>query len=599
MRARISRRISHVAVLAIASALATVATGPASAQDPAAPPEPAPASRKPTLAASVTTEFPVSEHRVLDVDGDGRADLVAIGVAGEVRVWRHDAATGRIADAPTGTLVLADPGRSLIAIADVLGTGRAQLAVLTRQGLFAHPVGADGAFQRGGILVSKDVRLKLRTGRPRFADVTRDVNGDGRIDVLVPRADSCELWLAGAPAAQADGTPAVPTLRLAATVKIDVQRERSIERGALSDLLESTFRIPALRIADVNGDRRADLAVEDGKRRAFHLAREDGSLPADADVQVDLAIFEDTTPKAEVQLGRTLAGSDDQRFETADLDADGIPDYVIAHRRKVWIFRGRATGPQFTEPSQVLRVSEDVTAMMLLRLDADERPDLLLMRVQVPTVATLLRGLVASWDIDVAALGYANRGGDGFETNPKWKGGLAIRLPAILGVLKDPDALIRKFESVSGKFRTGVDGDFDGDGRGDIAIADSTGEGGAPGRIGLWYAPAEKHGGTNGNASGGIDGESDEENAVADVFFGAEDRVWDLDRILGWLGSIADQHAAKLTGGRAADTTIPLRPVASAAFQRCVAGNLDGVRGDEVVVVYELEDRRAVFEVWR
>ncbi len=598
MRARISRRTPHritrAAVLVIASALAAA---PASAQDPAAPPEPAAASRRPTLAASVTTEFPVSEHRVLDVDGDGRADLVAIGVAGEVRVWRHDTATGRIAGAPTGTLVLSDPGRSLIAIADVLGTGRAQLAVLTRQGLFAHPVGADGAFQRGGILVSKDVRLKLRTGRPRFADITRDVNGDGRIDVLVPRADSCEIWLADAPAAQAEGS--VPALRLAATVKIDVQRERSIERGALSDLLESTFRIPALRIADVNGDRRADLAVEDGKRRAFHLAREDGSLPADPDVQVDLAIFEDTTPKAEVQLGRTLAGSDDQRFETADLDADGIPDYVIAHRRKVWIFRGRATGPQFTEPSQVLRVSEDVTAMMLLRLDADERPDLLLMRVQVPTVATLLRGLVASWDIDVAALGYANRGGDGFETNPKWKGGLAIRLPAILGVLKDPDALIRKFESVSGKFRTGVDGDFDGDGRGDIAIADSTGNGaqgdGAPGRIGLWYAPGEKAHGTNGSAGAG----TDEENAVADVFFGAEDRVWDLDRILGWLGSIADQHAAKLTGGRAADTTIPLRPAASAAFQRCVAGNLDGVRGDEVVIVYELEDRRAVFEVWR
>jgi hypothetical protein len=448
--------------------------------------------------------------------------------------------------------------------------------VLSRQGLAVHPPAPDGGFARAGTVLSKEARLTLRTGTPRFAAFVKDVNGDGRPDVLVPRTEGVDLYLtvpgeAGAP----------PTLRRAAAVRVDVSRERTTEDAALSDVLESSFRIPSLKIVDVNGDGRKDLAVEEGKRRAWHLAREDGSLPADPDVKLDLDIYRDTTPEAEVRLGRTLAGSDEQRLETRDLDGDGIPDYVIAHRRKVWVFRAGRDGPQFTEPLQVLRVADDVTAMLLLRLDADERPDLLLLRVQVPTVATLLRGLVAEWDIEVAALGYAGVPEKGFEPAPKWKGNLAFRLPAILGVLRNPDALIRRFEDVSKRFRAGLEGDFDGDGSGDLALADPT-----KGRIETWYARRAA-------------GQADAEQELASVFFGEDTQVWDLDRLLGWLGSLADQRAARLTGGRDADATIPLRPMHEADFLDVLAGNVDGEAGEEIVVGYELPDGRAAFEVWR
>ena len=57
----------------------------------------------PEVAQSVSPGFFLAEWEVADVDGDGRDDLLLIGVHGEVRVWRSDAAGGRLEDAPRGT----------------------------------------------------------------------------------------------------------------------------------------------------------------------------------------------------------------------------------------------------------------------------------------------------------------------------------------------------------------------------------------------------------------------------------------------------------------------------------------------------------------
>src|SRR5262249_32908587 len=163
---------------------------------------------------------------------------------------------------------------------------------------------------------------------------------------------------------------------------------------------------------------------------------------AQPDVRVDLSIFRDTTPEATVRMGRTVAGGDEQRMESRDLDGDGIPDYVIAHRRKVWVFLGTKEGPQFTKPSQTLLVADDVTALLLLRLDKDPLPDLFLVRVEMPTLVTILRGLFAEFDVDVAALGYANVGEGKFEAKPRWKGEVALRVPALIGLIKNANALL-------------------------------------------------------------------------------------------------------------------------------------------------------------
>ena len=141
--------------------------------------------KKTTLAASVATGFPLAAHRVLDVDRDGKADVVAVGERGEVRVWRHDAATGSLGAKPAGSLVLRFPDRTLLAVADLLGGGAApQLVEMTKDGVFLHRVEKDGSWSRAQELVAPRAKLPIRIGRPTFADIARDVNGDGKADLV-------------------------------------------------------------------------------------------------------------------------------------------------------------------------------------------------------------------------------------------------------------------------------------------------------------------------------------------------------------------------------------------------------------------------------
>ena len=95
-----------------------------------------------------------------------------------------------------------------------------------------------------------------------------------------------------------------------------------------------------------------------GRTRAFHMQRKDGTIPTHPDVVLDLRIFRDTAPVSALRPGRILAGANRAQYQSRDLDQDGIPDYVIGHRRKVWVFHGNKVRPQFTEPSTILKVSE-------------------------------------------------------------------------------------------------------------------------------------------------------------------------------------------------------------------------------------------------
>jgi hypothetical protein len=554
------------------AALATAAAlvGHARAEDGAAP------RRKAVLVSTVATGFPTAGQRVLDVNADGRSELLVVGVAGEVRSWRKDAETGRVSEKPLGSLVLRFPDRTLLAVADLVKDGRPpQLVEMTKDGVFLHMASDDGSYARAGDAVAPRARFPLRVGRPTFADVARDVNGDGRADLVVPRGDECDLWLNGG----IDAASGLPSFAKAATIRVDMKRETAARADALSDVLESSFRIPNLSISDVNGDGRPDLLTSDGDLRTWRLQREDCTFPAAPDVTLDLSTFRDTTPAAEVQLGRTVSG-DDQRMETRDLDGDGVPDYVIAHRRKVWVFHGTKEGPQFTKPSDVLRVAEDVTMIVVLRVDEDEHPDLVLMRVQLPTVATILRGLVADWEVEISSLGYANLGGRKFDPSPKWKGGIALRLPAILGIMRHPEELVRRLEGTARKFRRLDFGDFDGDGRRDVAVVDEAGE-----KVAFFTDAALA--------------DDEGESSVAGVFFGEDKRVWELDEILRWVGDFASRQIARHTGGRPPYAAWPIRSADEFERTGTFAGDFGGDGRVELVVAYKRGAAEGVFDFVR
>ncbi|MHC4971304.1 MAG: FG-GAP repeat domain-containing protein [Planctomycetota bacterium] len=517
--------------------------------------------------------FPVSVYRVADVTGNGNDDLLLVGRQGEVRTWT--ATAGKFSPRPAGTLVLPDPAHTLVAQTDLLQQGGpAQLLVLARDGATLYPVGADGTYAAEAVSLARRARFRLRTGRPLFADVVQDVNGDGRPDLVVPGRERTQVWITQ--------NGEAPRLRKAAQIATDIWRSEARAANNLSDRLRSRFTLPQLRTSDVNGDGRRDLLVESGSLRAFHLQQADGTLPAEPDVTVDLSIFRDTTPAAKIRPGRILAGGDSQRYQTRDLDDDGIPDYVIAHRRKVWVFHGNRERPQFTEPTTILKVSDDVTALMLMHLNGDKYPDMLIVKVHVPTIGTLIVGAMRSFEVELDALGYASRRGRTFERTPTWKSRITVRVPALFKILKNPGALLARFEEVGRKFRLAHEADLDGDGADETIMAseDRT-------RIDVWQGsktPAAER--------------PDYDVVIRRVLFEEEDTRWDIDRILQFLSGLAEQRARRLTGGRPPDASFELRAAAAYEYVDLVVGDFDGDQRSEIVVHYEPRARPGtIFDV--
>jgi hypothetical protein len=255
----------------------------------------------------------------------------------------------------------------------------------------------------------------------------------------------------------------------------------------------------------------------------------------------------------------------------------------VAHRRKVWVFRGTREAPGFQTPSSVLKTADDVTALLLLDLDADRRPDLVLLRVLVPSVGAILRGLVSEWEVEVAAVGYRAGGERDFEPTPKWRSTLRFRVPAILSILKDPEAIVRRFEDAGAKLAGSAEGDVDGDGREDALLLSEDGA-----RLSVWL----------GDEQSAAAARETPAEIVRQALFAESEATWDLDRLVAWFAGVAERRVRAATGGREPLATLELRQRAAWSLVRFDAADLDGDGRDEVVLRYdEVGGTRSVLDV--
>ncbi len=514
--------------------------------------------------AELAPERRVAAFRARDVDGDGRAELLLAFADGGVGVWRWDAEQGALArSAPE--LVLPQPDHSALDQADVLGAGSQQLVVLDRRGVFAYRFAEGGYADAEPVPLTRTGRLGLRLGRPTLVPFVRDVNADGRDDLTVPGGETCELWLNSG--ADTDG---LPRFELLQSLPAEIVQFRSSRDDHLARTLGNDILVRDLDIADVNGDGLPDLRVRDDNERRFHLQGADGRF-ADEPIAVDLSIFRDTTPRAEVRPGETLVVSDRARMQSGDLNGDAIPDYVIAHRRKVWSFLASADGPQFTDSSTRL-VAEDVSGLLLVHLDEDERKDLLIFKVDVPSTVELVLGVVRSISIEIRARGYPTRADGTFEERAAWSRDLTVRVPSLLRLLREADDLVERFQEVIRKFRWSALGDFDGDGQDDLALVseDDT-------SVELWRRPA------------GVEEERADERWLRELLFEDPDTTFDVERILKLTARVFDTRTAVLTGERTADLQRELPRREGFYVVDLLTADFDGDGADELVLVEESE----------
>lgn len=530
---------------------------------------------------SITPGFPVAVTKLVDLDGDGRQELVLIGRDGEVRHWRpgDKASSGGAGVGKTlrGQLDLPDPAYSLVALTALTPAGRPKLIVLGPTGVIAYDLVAGVFGGQGHQLLGGRVRFTLRTGQPQAAEFVTDVNGDQRADLVIPGMSHCSLYVN-----RPSDDPIGARFTLVSRIENEIQASASTGSEALSSNLSVHIEIPNLRTSDVNGDGRADLIAKEDGRVGYHLQHSDGSFPEQPSVVLDLSLFRDTTPKAEFRFGQTVA-MDEATMRTRDLTADGIPDYVILHRRKVWVFHATEAGPQFTRPAKILKTTEDISFATLVNLDDDKRPDLLLFRLEAPSIATLLAGLVMQWDIKVEGIGYRNQVEGAFARRPTWRSTITLRAPAILRLLSRMDGIVEKFKKASKKFRHAVEADLDGNQKPDILMQTEDRK-----ALEFWMD-------TEGIASPA----GTTERQIQRFVFEDENRVWDLDRILELMHHQAASREARLTKGSPASGSLVLRDPEKFRLVFAAAADLDGDGSQEVVLRYREVNSpsKSVFDV--
>lgn len=507
----------------------------------------------------------VACEMLADTDGDGRRELIVV-----TQGWMGSGSIARHAVSDDGTLVLHswldvhDGQHMLLTVADVHPRPGDEIVIAGASGIgwIAWPDDPE-VHELELRPLARRARFTLPTGKPCLSPFVQDLNRDGRLDLLLPTLGGVMPFLQESPGDDGD-----PRFRAMDLLPVPVQRTVDGGSTGLDQELQGSVVVPQIETQDLDGDGRPDLSTREGDRHSFWLQRDDGTFAAP--IVVDLAQFQDSTPAAAVAPGSTLVLGDQRLLQRGDVDGDRIPDFVIAHRRKVWTFLSSRTGPQFTK-ARTQAVAEDVTAMLVVDLDGDDRAELLTFQLQLPGIGALLLGLVQSIDIDIKTVGYRSEGG-AFANTPAWRRVVTLRIPPLLSLLSRQQELVQRFTDVVGKVRLGVRGAFRGEGRSDLALVRADGT-----SLDLF---------TMDGAPPTLAAETGR-RMLRRVLFEDPDPVFDLERLFGLVSGFLDEVSGGLVGDRAPDASLPLRDPAQWRLVELLVGELDGAPRDEMIAVYD------------
>ena len=537
--------------------------------------------------ASLTPDCEVAAYRFEDIDHNGCDDLLVIGRQGQILTWAGHADSEVHFDLAAQAWSLPDPKKSLLALAAWgLDDQDKVLMVLGSEGLVTHAVNADGSIDPNGVLVNQRMRNRFSVSWPVFSNFLQDMNQDGLMDVLVPGPGTCEIWINQGPS---DDSSKVPTFSRMGTFPVEMKHYRSVDLDNAMGRLYEQVIVPGLLLKDINGDHVQDLIVKHDPKYDYYVVEPDGTIPDKPTVSLDLDLFQDTTPEAKgVPFGETLAIRGGPQIMEIDLNNDQIPDTVIFHRRKLWFFHGTKQGPQFSEPSAIIKSAEDVTVFLPCLFDEDEYPDLLMLKLKVPSITQLLGALFADWDIKIESAGYRSKQGQSFELSSNWQGEVYLKLPSILSLLTN----MEQFENlgVDPKYESVVNGDFNGDGLLDVTMLNTETT-----QFEFWFG----HPGLAEPEPLKADDPRQVGAKLRELFFAKTDNVWDLDRIEKALNALLSDQFFAATGGRAPDYRWPVPEGRTVAGIRPVDFQQDGK--DELLIVQADPDHahHRVFELYK
>lgn len=385
----------------------------------------------------------IAGMRAADADGDGRLDIVYAGAPAEVVILRQKARlTFEIG--PKRRIEKLAAGQDGIEIADVMGDAAPELLIVADGRIKVYPFTKHGP---------EGEPVELGSGGEILAFFAEDYDGDGLTDVLgaIPEDDSpLRLWLQRnlAPAPGKDGQlgPEVrfemPALREAEPVRFPGRRAASI------GLIEKASR---RILVD-------DLVVEP------IAAGTAGAIERDAVAEV---------------VGYAGGADKDRSIAVADIDADGRLDLLVTDKKANSItFYQQAAGTGLGK-GRVFGTFKNPKAVVAGQWDSDPELEVFVLSEDEKTVGVsdydpATRRLSFPQPIQIASAG----------ATPVAMGYAALKDgPALAVVVKDKrdhtlelhrpggaSAASIRLEGVSRPPQSSLAGDFDHDGRTDLAL---------------------------------------------------------------------------------------------------------------------------------
>lgn len=359
----------------------------------------------------------------VDLNGDGQLDLLAQ-LDTELRLYlQRDGGF----DFGTDFISLPSAGRALgwdIGLVDA--DGKPSLITLEQGSeVLAYRLNEAATEWRAPEVLLSGLAAAIGSGAQRLHFV-RDVNGDGRDDLILPDSDRLALYLAATGGF-------LPPLRIDTQARLNT----TLFSPNLERRIGQALRIPPLQLRDVNGDLAADLIVDTDERLAVFLADPTAAnyFSADPSFELDRLAIEESLGEFDIEtldfanLTGVLALTHEELLE--DIDGDGIEDLLLREGGKVSVFPGTRAGIDVSTPTQVLRSGGNVLTTFLHDEDSDGSKDLWLWRVEPISVGDIFVWLALSGSISVEAFVYRNQG-DAFARRPARKISVALKFPSVI-----------------------------------------------------------------------------------------------------------------------------------------------------------------------
>ncbi|MCE9581074.1 MAG: VCBS repeat-containing protein [Planctomycetes bacterium] len=389
------------------------------------------AAALPAAAMEFTSEREIDAVLAQDLNGDGKKEIIwQAGRTLTFLFYREPRGYSLKEDSKAEFYL--PPEVAAYAFGDVDGKPGPELVAMTGSGIRAWKI-------EGNKVVEPPIEvLALATAfegttleKPRPRDFLVDLDGDGDLDIVVPRKGFLAFYAQAAPG----------EFELAQKVPIEMETTLSMGGGAFDNRLLRAVSFPKFWLADFDGDKKSDFMYFRGAVLQVHARDGDGLFSAAPTRSFDFNKFVKRRRRRRDLFDYYREVSP----EVADVDGDGRADVAIMlpGKGKVGVFRAAGAKP-YSEGSVVALSGwtfrrEGIP--MMRDLNHDGRPDLVLLNIPQLGFWDILE-IFFSRKIEVKTFFYLARP-DG--TFPVADHEFAVTVPLILSVTRETQRIETPF----------------------------------------------------------------------------------------------------------------------------------------------------------